>query len=70
MSLELFDLSILTTPEVAKLLGITPGRVHQLAARMDRLPVKRGAVRLWTGADVRALQKVRKPNGGQRKVKP
>lgn len=69
MSLELFDLSILTTPEVAKILGISPGRVHQLARRLERKPAKRGMVRLWTGADVRALQAIRKPNGGQRKIR-
>lgn len=63
---------MLTTPEVARTLDITPGRIHQIIPRMKRKPRKVGTVLLWTAADVAELQRVRRPPGrpvGWRKPK-
>lgn len=63
---EFLALTLLTTPEVAELLAITPGRIHQLLHRMERKPMKRGMVRLWTRSDIANLQEIRKSNGRPR----
>lgn len=58
---------MLTTPQVAELLGVTTPRVHQLMAANGIRPTKVGPVYVWTPEEVAALARSRKPVGRPRK---